>query len=339
MSVEFDLLVIPEDTSTNNLAFTPKQPLTSNIPPAIITKNESLATIFPFKFEETAATSLFSGAALEAKPITAMYTDAKVKGQSIKLILDSSSAGSIITKQLMDQLAASARIITTDEVTKTPIGEINNFPFEVNGIVTPIKVLVMETTQYQAFIGNDWLSKVNATANTYVFWPPLQNSSKRETIDQTGERERKVDLGSLPSVMETDDLTWTDNDKSEPTLSWEWEEDKEYKGKGKEEETTQTTTIYNTYTIPQQSTYCRPKLICVDCGKKLLSMGACCGNDEEYLTATRFYCRPCILKCFGRPKQVEKWDNQPCIACGETLLDEEMWNDIPGRGETCDILC
>ncbi|KAG9284517.1 hypothetical protein G9A89_014121 [Geosiphon pyriformis] len=34
----------------------------------------------------------------------AMYTDVKVDGQFIKLILDSKSAGSIITKQLMDQL-------------------------------------------------------------------------------------------------------------------------------------------------------------------------------------------------------------------------------------------
>ncbi|KAG9293295.1 hypothetical protein G9A89_007541 [Geosiphon pyriformis] len=146
------LLVTPEDTSTNNSVLTQKQPLTSNIPSATITEDESLATIFPFEFEETAATPLFSGAALEAKPITTMYTNAKVEGQSIKLILNSSSTDSIITKQLMDQLgcqvdrAASARIITADGTTKTPIGKIDNFLFEVNGIMTPIKVLVMEAT-------------------------------------------------------------------------------------------------------------------------------------------------------------------------------------------------
>ncbi|KAG9288529.1 hypothetical protein G9A89_015735 [Geosiphon pyriformis] len=43
-----------------------------------------------------------------------------------------------------------------------PIGEIDNFPIEVNGIVTSIKVLVMEATQYQALVGNDWLVKTNA---------------------------------------------------------------------------------------------------------------------------------------------------------------------------------
>ncbi|KAG9305329.1 hypothetical protein G9A89_007824 [Geosiphon pyriformis] len=257
------LLVTPEDASTNNPAFTQKQPLTSNIPPATITEDELLATIFLFEFEKTAAMPLFSGAALEAKPITVMYTDAKVEGQSIKLILDSGSTGSIITRQLMDQLdrqvdrAASTRIITADGAIKTPISKIDDFPFKINGIMTPIKVL----------------------------------------------RKRKQ---KEKHTWETDDLTWTDNNKSKPTSSWEWEEDKENKGKEKEEETTQTTTTYNTYTIPQQSTYRQPKLICVDCGKKLSSMGACCGDNEEYSMATKFYCHPCIFECFERPKRVGK---------------------------------
>ncbi|KAG9285086.1 hypothetical protein G9A89_009897 [Geosiphon pyriformis] len=68
-------------------------------------------------------------------------------------------------------------------------------------------------------------------------------------------------------------------------------------------------------------------------------MGACCGDDEEYSMATRFYCCPCVLECFGKPKQVGKWDNQSCLACGETFLDEEMWHNIPGHGGTCDISC
>ncbi|KAG9307158.1 hypothetical protein G9A89_016986 [Geosiphon pyriformis] len=147
---------------------TNQQPtLTSNIPPATITENKSLDTIFLFKLEELLTTPLFSGAALEEKPILAMYTNAKVDDYSIKLILNSRSAGSIITKQLIDQLsyrvdrAVSARIITTNRATKTLIGEINNFPIKVNGIIVLIKVLVMEATQYQALVENDWLSKTN----------------------------------------------------------------------------------------------------------------------------------------------------------------------------------
>ncbi|KAG9304360.1 hypothetical protein G9A89_019922 [Geosiphon pyriformis] len=145
-----------------------KQSLTNNIPLATITNNESLAVIFSFKLEETTPVPLFSGTTLDTKPITTMYTNAKINGHFIKLILDSRSAGSIITKQLMDQLghqvdcAASARIITADEATKTLIGKIDDFLIEVNGIIIPIKVLIIEATQYQALINNDWLSKTNA---------------------------------------------------------------------------------------------------------------------------------------------------------------------------------
>ncbi|KAG9290871.1 hypothetical protein G9A89_011021 [Geosiphon pyriformis] len=64
-------------------------------------------------------------------------------------------------------------------------------------------------------------------------------------------------------------------------------------------------------------------------------MGACCDNDEEYSTATKFYCHTCIIECFRHPKRKEKWDNKPCLACGETLLDKGMWNDITGRRGIC----
>ncbi|KAG9284364.1 hypothetical protein G9A89_023621 [Geosiphon pyriformis] len=156
---------------TEDQGFDKSTPQTkSNIPPVTITEDTTLATIFSFDIDNLNTHSLFSEAAInQDKPIMALYTDARVEGIDIKLILDSGSAGSIITKQLMDQLgcqvdhATTARIITADRNTKTPIGEINNFPFEINGIQIPTKVLVMEATQYQALIKNDWLSKANAT--------------------------------------------------------------------------------------------------------------------------------------------------------------------------------
>ncbi|KAG9300873.1 hypothetical protein G9A89_015329 [Geosiphon pyriformis] len=98
------LLVTPEDTTTNNLGSNQQQALTNNIPPATVTNDKSLAAIFLFNLEKTIKILLFSRAALEEKPITIMYTDAKINGHAIKLILDSGLAGSIITKQLMDQL-------------------------------------------------------------------------------------------------------------------------------------------------------------------------------------------------------------------------------------------
>ncbi|KAG9300583.1 hypothetical protein G9A89_000764, partial [Geosiphon pyriformis] len=139
MPVEFknwnylSLLVIPENATSNNIETNQTQTLTSNISPATVTNNKSLAAIFSFKLEELSSTFLFSGAVLKEKPITTMYTNAKVDGHSIKFILDNDT-----------------KIIMANRVTKTPIGKIDNLPIEVNGIIVPIKILIMKATQYQA---------------------------------------------------------------------------------------------------------------------------------------------------------------------------------------------
>ncbi|KAG9295885.1 hypothetical protein G9A89_006624 [Geosiphon pyriformis] len=56
-------------------------------------------------------------------------------------------------------------------------------------------------------------------------------------------------------------------------------------------------------------------------------MGACCGDDKEYQTATKFYCYTCLVECFGRPKRpVEK-------------LSLTKKYRIPGRRRTCNVSC
>ncbi|KAG9299789.1 hypothetical protein G9A89_013149 [Geosiphon pyriformis] len=156
------LLVTPEDAQTNNPKTNQQSTLTSNILPATITENKLLDAIFPFELEEPSTTPLFSRATFEEKSIITIYTDAKVDGYLIKLILDSGLASSIITRQLMNQLGcqvdqtASARIITANKVTKTPISEINNLPIEINGIIIPIKVIVMKAIQYQVLVDAVW---------------------------------------------------------------------------------------------------------------------------------------------------------------------------------------
>ncbi|KAG9295111.1 hypothetical protein G9A89_006092 [Geosiphon pyriformis] len=225
------LLVSPEDVSANNLKSAQKQPLPSNIPPVTITKDESLTAIFPFKFEETTITLLFSEATLEAKLITVIYIDAKVDEQSIKLILDSS---------LVVDRTASARILTADEATKTPISKIDEFPFEVNGIITPIKVLVIEATQYQALVGNNWLFKTNAVLDWTT--QELQLSingqhtrvpamcghfkilSREEPLIELEEEEKKP-------IWKAYQVSWADNDHNKLPLILSWND----KGKRKEE--------------------------------------------------------------------------------------------------------
>ncbi|KAG9288383.1 hypothetical protein G9A89_021414 [Geosiphon pyriformis] len=151
------LLVTSEDTTSSNPGIEQQQPPTNNIPPATITKNEFLNAIFPFKLEELSNTPLFNGAALEKKPITAMYTDAKINGHSIKLILDNS---------YQVDCTASTRIMTVDGATKTLIGEIDDFLIKVNGIVVFIKVLVIEATQYQALVVPTMCGHFKATNTT-----------------------------------------------------------------------------------------------------------------------------------------------------------------------------
>ncbi|KAG9297713.1 hypothetical protein G9A89_011228 [Geosiphon pyriformis] len=292
------LLVIPKDASPSNQEPTQKQQtLTSNILPATVTNNKLLTAIFPFEIEEPSSTLLFSGAALNKKPITAMYTDAKVDGQFIKLILDSGSADSIITRQLMDQLA--------DEATKIPIGEINNFPFEVNGIVTPIKVLLT----YQG-------RHIHVPATCGHFKTPLR---EKLLIELEEEKEKPIwkayqnDKGKRKEEKKliggTNQGSWSDNGQSKPATEWSWEE----KGKEKEQEKEpkQTTSFtYILYVTQPQNAY-----------------------------STEYYCRPCILECNRRPPKIKKWDSTLCLACRDTLLDEGMWKDIPGRERACNKTC
>ncbi|KAG9286290.1 hypothetical protein G9A89_014276 [Geosiphon pyriformis] len=40
-------------------------------------------------------------------------------------------------------------------------------------------------------------------------------------------------------------------------------------------------------------------------------MGVCCGNNEEYQTAIKFYCHPCLIEHFRRPKQYDLIYNPP----------------------------
>ncbi|KAG9289254.1 hypothetical protein G9A89_007499 [Geosiphon pyriformis] len=118
---------------------------------AKIAENANLSDIFSFKFKANESPFLLSNAATnKQKAITAIYTKAEVEKKAICLILDSGSAKSIITYQLIQQLKRN-----------TPVEKIDNFPFTLDRIIIPVKVLVMNTSQYQALVGNNWLQKAN----------------------------------------------------------------------------------------------------------------------------------------------------------------------------------
>ncbi|KAG9286710.1 hypothetical protein G9A89_012260 [Geosiphon pyriformis] len=266
------------------------------IPPAQIAQNANLSDIFPFEFEANESPFLLSNTAVnEQKAITAMYTEATVKGKPIRLILDSGSAGSIITYQLMQQLKrnidkpAQTVIVTADGMKKTPVGEIDNFSFSIDRITIPVKVLVIDAPQYQALVGNDWLLKANANLN----W---------ET------QELKISYQGQYTIVPA--TCGTFNKQSEKALVFEFKEEKEmpltetYMALGSTfnwaEETEQKIfkesrgwkkVRYSTPEPQKQPLYIPLK--CKDCNKKLLSMGACISPEEEYETRTYYFCKAC----------------------------------------------
>ncbi|KAG9289975.1 hypothetical protein G9A89_010281, partial [Geosiphon pyriformis] len=300
--------------------------------PAMVTKNKTLVAIFSFEFEETTPVPLFNEAALEEKLITAMYTDAKVDGHFIKLILNSVDC------------AASACIITADKMTKTPIGEIDDFLFEINGIIIPIKVLLLKTHTTL-----NWTTqKLQLTFVTCGHFKPSNTQPLIEFKEETRKPTWKAyqvlwanqDHNELPPVP-----SWngneTKNDYNKPT-NWKWEKEDNGKGKGKEttlEETTSTSEItsgwtssYSVYKPLPQLPYIPLK--CKDCEKKLSSIRAWIMPDEDHWMRTHYYCKPCHRECYGYPKKQDKWDNEPCLTCSEQLLNERIWNDIPVEGAT-----
>ncbi|KAG9307409.1 hypothetical protein G9A89_017238 [Geosiphon pyriformis] len=204
---------------------TNQKSLTHNILPATSTKDKSLAAIFPFELKEITLVPLFNRAILDTKPITTMYTDAKVNDQYIKLILDSGSAGSIITKQLMDQLA--------DGATKTLIGKIDNFSFEVNSIIVPIKVLVIEATQYQALVSNGWLTKINAILDWTMQELQLSQNGQHTCVP--------VMCDHFKTINTPAPLIEFEKEEKKPTWEAYQDDNNNEKGKQREEHTWRTT--------------------------------------------------------------------------------------------------
>ncbi|KAG9284520.1 hypothetical protein G9A89_014124 [Geosiphon pyriformis] len=234
------LLITSEDVSPNNLESNQQPTLTNNISPATSTKDKTLATIFLFKLEEMNPVLLFSEAVLDTKPITIMYTDAKVDNHQV-------------------DCAASACIITTNGATKTPIDKIDDFSIEVNDIIVPIKVLVMEATQYQALIGNDWLSKINTMLNWNT--QKLQLSQNRVGRRQQEKKKKKKEENVTEKVIDTKKIN----------SGW--------------------TNLYSVHKPLPQLPYIPLK--CKDCKKKLSSMGALVAPDKNYWTHMYYYYKPC----------------------------------------------
>ncbi|KAG9304648.1 hypothetical protein G9A89_020212 [Geosiphon pyriformis] len=187
-----------------------------------------------------------SEAALDKEcSITAMYMEAKVNNTLIKLILDSGSAGSIVTLQLVNQLgfkvdrATTFQIITADRSTKLLYGKIDTFPFEINGIIIPTKVLVMDATQYQTLVENDWLTKANTTLDWTTQKLFISYNSHHARIPVTCGHFQKPSTNQRPTfefeknpalpVIKTYQLSWADDQRTGLPAKIQIEPDKSMK--------------------------------------------------------------------------------------------------------------
>ncbi|KAG9293792.1 hypothetical protein G9A89_019130 [Geosiphon pyriformis] len=68
-------------------------------------------------------------------------------------------------------------------------------------------------------------------------------------------------------------------------------------------------------------------------------MRACISPEKKYKTCTCYFCKACHRERFGYPKQSRKWDNTPCLTCGDMLPEEYNWIDVAIRGGVCDQTC
>ncbi|KAG9304634.1 hypothetical protein G9A89_020198 [Geosiphon pyriformis] len=291
-----------------NPSYTP-----TTIPPARIAKNTNLSDIFPFEFEANELPFLLSNAAAnEQKTITAMYTEAEVEGKTIRLILDNGSARSIITYQLMQQLKknvnrpAQTVIITANGMKKTPVGEIDNFLFTLDGIIIPVKVLVIDASQYQALVGNDWLQKANANLN----W-----ETQELTISYQGQHAQvPATCGTFNKHSEKAPAFEFEPEKEKPlietfmalgsTSNWADETEQEHFIPHSEPETSEWNILYSKPKPRKQRPYIPIKY--KDCHKKLSSMGACISLEEEYENHTCYYCKDLPQRMMG-PSNKKEW--------------------------------
>ncbi|KAG9304763.1 hypothetical protein G9A89_003937 [Geosiphon pyriformis] len=342
-------LIIPEKSdfqqtalSEGEIAVPRSNPSNHTILLAQIVQNANLSDIFPFEFEANKSLFLLSNAAVnEQKAITVMYTEATVEGKPICLILDSGLAGSIITYQLIQQLKqnvdrpAQTVIVTADGMKKTPVGKIDDFPFLIDRITIPVKVLVIDAPQYQALVGNDWLLKANANLN----WETqelkiLYQEQYIIVLAICGTFNKRSKKAPVFEFKEEKEIPLTETYMAlGSTSNWAEETEQEIF----EESRGWKKVRYSTPKPQKQPLYILLK--CKDCNKKLSSMGACISPEEEYETRTCYFCKACHRERFGSPKRSGKWNNTPCLTCGEMLPEECNWIDVAMRGGVCDQIC
>lgn len=167
---------------------------------------------------------------------TALYCDAEVRGRMIPLIIDSGAAGSIVSCQFLNEVGiaidrpSTTLMINVNGERKRPLGEVLNFPITVQGVTVPIDVVVTDALTYSAIVGNDWLSKVNAsidygTASMIIHWQGKETEIPIEFLEMPDVRRRKQEEAIHAEIEEIDGDEERDSEEDESEDEEEYEEE------------------------------------------------------------------------------------------------------------------
>ncbi|KAG9288676.1 hypothetical protein G9A89_004295 [Geosiphon pyriformis] len=208
----------------------------------------------------------------------------------INLVIEETSSAA---EEKIDQLTKKTVIVTADGMKKTPVGEIDNFSFTLDGIIISVKVLIIDAPQYQALVGNNWLQKANAKLDwetqelqisyqgQHVRVPAtcgtFNKCSKKALAFEFKPEEEKPIIETFMALGSTSN--WADKTEQKHFIPHS------------KPETPEWNTSYSKTEPRKQCSYIPLK--CKDCYKKLSSMGACISPEEEYESHTCYYCKAC----------------------------------------------
>jgi hypothetical protein len=99
---------------------------------------------------------------------SALYCEASIKHIRFPLIVDSRTAGCIISLALLKDLdmeitrASKTVMVNVNGERRRPLGAVSDIPLIIQGQIIPMDAIVTDADSYSAIVGNDWLRKTRA---------------------------------------------------------------------------------------------------------------------------------------------------------------------------------
>jgi Retroviral aspartyl protease len=153
---------------------------------------------------------------------SALYCEASIKHIKFPLIVDSGSAGSIISLSLLKDLdmeitrASKTVMVNVNGERRRPLGAVLDIPLKIHDCIIPMDAIVTDANSYAAIVGNDWLQKTKAVLdyNNNVMILKWKN----ETLEITTEcREMPQHIVSIEVPdMEADEEPEEEVEEEEP---------------------------------------------------------------------------------------------------------------------------